>query len=88
MEFDEAPTLEFETKDSIDEHGSLILEIPQKPCSSNATPESGTLSVPYTHEDYNHHKVLFCKIIRRLVVDVYIYHKHCKFCGCTVALIM
>jgi len=48
MEFDEAPTLEFETKDSIDEHGSLILEIPQKPCSSNATPESGTFSAPYT----------------------------------------
>ena len=30
-------------------------------------------------------KVLSCKIFRRLVVD-YVYHKHCKFRGCSVVL--
>ena len=79
----EASTLESVEKDSMDEHGTVIFEIP---CSFNFSPESGRLSAPCTHEDYNHLKVLFCKIFRRLVVDVYIYHKHCKFRGCTVAL--
>ena len=86
MEHFEVPTLESKGKDSTDEHGSFTLEIPQKPCSSNAIPKSGTLSAPYTHENYNHLKVLFCKIFRRLVVDVYVYRKHCRFRGCTVAL--
>ena len=86
MEFDEAPTLESKEKDSIDEHESFILEIPQEPCSFNASPESGMLCAPSTHEDYNHLKAPFCKIFGRLVVDAYVYHKHCKFHGCSVAL--
>ena len=80
MEFCEVPTLESNEKD---EHGTVIFEIP---CSFNATPESGMLSAPCTHEDYNH--LLFYKTFRRLVVDVYVYRKHCRFCGCTVALIL
>ena len=83
MEFCEAPTLEFDEKDSIDEHGTVIFEIT---CSFKATPESGMLSAPCTHEDYNHLKVLFYKIFKRLVVDVFVYSKHCRFCGCTMAL--
>ena len=86
MEFCEAPTLESEEKDSTNEHGSFTFDIPRKPCSFNATPESGMLSAPCTHEDYSHLIVLFCKIFRRLVVDVYVYRKHCRFRGCTVAL--
>jgi hypothetical protein len=86
MEFCETPTLESEGKDSIDEHGSFILEIPQEPCSLNASLESAMLCAPSTYEDYNHLKVLSCKRFRRLVVDVYVYHKHCKFHGCTMAL--
>jgi hypothetical protein len=85
MEFREAPTLESEEKDSIDEHGSFIIEIPQEPCSYNASPESATPCALSMCEDY-HLKVLSCKIFRRLVVDVFVYYKHCKFCGCTVAL--
>ena len=38
----EAPTLESIEKDSIYEHGSFILVIPQTPCSFNTSPESGT----------------------------------------------
>ena len=83
MEFCEAPTLESDEKDSTDEHGTIIFEIP---CSFNATPESGMLSALCTHEDYNHLMVLFCKTFRRLVVDVYVYRKHYRFRGCIVAL--
>jgi hypothetical protein len=86
MEFCEAPTLEPEGKDSIDEHGSFIFEIPQGPRSFKASPESGMLCALSTHEDCNHLKVLSCKTFRRLVVDAYVYHKHCKFRGCPMAL--
>jgi hypothetical protein len=86
MEFDEAPTLESEEKNSVDEHGSFILVIPQESCSFNTSPELGTLCATSTHEDYNHLMVLYCKTFRRLVVDAYVYHKHRKFHGCTVAL--
>ena len=86
MEFCEAPTLEPKEKDSTNEHGSFAPEIPWKPCSFNTSLESGMLSAPCTHEDYNQLKVLFCKIFRRLVVDVYVYRKHCRFRLCTVAL--
>ena len=85
-EFCEALTLESNEKDSSHEHGNFTLDITHKPCSFNATPESSMLSAPCTHEDYNHLIVLFCKIFRRLVVDVYVYRKHCRFRGCTVAL--
>jgi len=85
MEFCEAPTLESDEKDSTYEHETIIFEIP---CSFNATPESGMLSAPCTHEDYNHLMVLFCKTFRRLVVDVYVNRKHCRFRGCTMALIL
>jgi hypothetical protein len=72
--------------DSTNKHGSFILEISQEQCLFNASPELGTLSALSKHEDYNHLKALSCKIFRKLVVDAFVYHKHCKFCGCTVAL--
>ena len=75
MEFCEVPTLESNEKD---EHGTIVFEIP---CLFNATPESDMLSAPCTREDYNHLMVLFCKTFRRLVVDVYVYHKYCRFVG-------
>ena len=86
MEFDEAPTLESKENNSLDEHGSFILEIPQEPCSFNASPESGTLCAPSTHEDYNRLKVLSRRTYRRLVVDAYVYRKHCRFCECFASL--
>ena len=49
MEFCEAPTLECDKKDSTHEHGSFTFEIPCKPCSFNATLESGMLSALCTH---------------------------------------
>src|SRR6185312_3528804 len=46
----------------------------ETPCSFSATPESAM--------------VLFCKTFRTLVVDVYVYRKHYRFRGCTVAPIL
>ena len=86
MELCEVLTLESNEKDSTNEHGSFTFDIPRKPCSFNATPELGMLSAPCTHEDYNQLKVLFCKIFRRLVVDVYVYRKYYRFRGSTMAL--
>jgi hypothetical protein len=86
IEFCEAPTLESEGKDSTDEHRSFILEIPQEPCSFNASPQSGMVCASSTHEDCNHLKYLSCKIFKRLVVDAFVYHKYCKFRGCTMAI--
>jgi hypothetical protein len=36
-----------------------------------------------TYEDYNHLDVLISKVFRRLVIDVFIYHKFSKSRGCT-----
>jgi hypothetical protein len=49
MEIFEVPTLEFIRKDSIDEHGSFILDIPYEPCSHNSSLESAMLSALTTH---------------------------------------
>ena len=46
IELREAPTLESVEKDSTNEHGTVIFEIPY---SINDTPQSGTLSAPRTH---------------------------------------
>jgi hypothetical protein len=86
MESCEAPTLEFIRKDSFDEHGSFILDIPYEPCSHNSSPELAMRSALTTHEGYNHLLVLYCKMFRRLIVDAYVYHKHIKFPVCTMAL--
>ena len=54
----EAPTLESNEKDSSNEHVNFTFDIPSKLCSFNATPESGMLSAPCTHEDNNYLIVL------------------------------
>jgi hypothetical protein len=83
MESYEAPTLEFIGRDSIGEHGSFILDIPYEPCSHNSSLESAMPSALSTHESYNHLLVLFSKMFRSLIVDVYVYHKHIRFRVCT-----
>jgi hypothetical protein len=84
IEIYEAQTLESKGKDSIDEHGSFTLDIPPKPCSHHASPELAMLGALGMHEDYNCLLVLFCLMFRRLVADVYVYHKHYRFHVCTV----
>jgi hypothetical protein len=86
MKIYDALTLEFKGKDSTDEHGSFTLDIPPKPCSHHASPESAMLGALGMHEVYNRLMVLSCKKFRRMIVDAYVYHKHCRFRVCTMAL--
>jgi hypothetical protein len=75
----EAPTMESKGKDFIDELGSFIIDTPHEPCLHHAHPESTMLGALGTHDGYNCLMVLSCKKFRRMVVDAYFYHKHCKF---------
>jgi hypothetical protein len=43
------------------------------------------LSATSFHEDHNHLSPLVCKLFKRMVVDVFIYHKYCKSRSCTMA---
>jgi hypothetical protein len=79
-------TLEPKEKDYLDEHGSFILGTPQEPCLHNAFLEPVTLCAASTHEDYNHPEILHYTMFKQMVVDAFVYHKHCKFRGYTVAL--
>ena len=80
-----ALTLEFEWNDSIDEHDSFILETPP-PCSFSTPLESGTRCTMNASVSCNLLITLSRKMFRRMVVDAFVYHKHCKFRGCTFAL--
>ena len=64
----EAPTLESNEKDSSNEHGNFTFDIPCKPCSFNATPESGMISAPCTHKDYNQPSEDFAEEDHKVVV--------------------
>jgi hypothetical protein len=86
MEIYETLTLESKGKDSTDEHGNFTHDIPTKPCSHLASPELAMLSALGILEYYNNLLVLSCKKPRRMVVDAYVYHKHCRFHLCFVAL--
>ena len=46
-EFCEPLTLESNEKDSSNEHGNFTFDIPCKPCSFNATPESAPHKIPW-----------------------------------------
>ena len=84
-ESSEALSLECEEKDSIDKHGSFILETPP-PCSFSTPPESAACCTMNAFASCNLLKTLSSKTFRRMVVDTFVYHKHCKFRGCTIAL--
>jgi hypothetical protein len=86
MEIYESPTLESKGKDSTDEHGSFILDTPHEPCLHQAFPESAMLRALGMHKDYNCLMVLSCKMFRRMIIDAYVYHKHCRFHVCTMVL--
>jgi len=84
-ESSEALTLEFEENNSIDEHGSFIVKI--SPLCSFSTPlESGTRCTMNAFASCNLLKALSSKKFGSMVVDAFVYHKHCKFRGCTIAL--
>ena len=78
IDIHEETTLEKE--DDIDEHGSYFMNTSSNPCSREKTPKSIGLPNIATHEIFNPLMLLVHKIVERVVVDAYVYHKYCKFC--------
>jgi len=73
----ETSTVELEMNDSTNEHESSSFEFPCVSCSLLASLELITLSTICFHENHNHISLLVYKLFRRMVVDAYVYHKHC-----------
>lgn len=65
--------------DHLDKRESFFLKH-QERCSLKVSSESATSCATSM---FNHLKVLVGKMFRRLVVDAFVSHKHCKFHGCT-----
>ena len=84
-EFNEALPLESEGSESIDKHGSFILESPP-PCSFRSPPELATCCTTNAFASCNFLIALSSQTFRRMVVDAFVYHKHCKFHGCIITL--
>ena len=84
-ESSEALTLEIEENNSIDEHGSFIVET-SPPCSFSTSPESGTHRTMNTFASCNLFKTLSSKMFGRMIVDAFVYHKHYRFRGCTLTM--
>jgi len=76
------PTLESKKEDHVDEHQSYILEEPQDPCLHEKSLESIFPSTNYTYESCNHPMLLFYQILKRMVVDAFVYHKYSKAHSC------
>jgi len=65
MDNPKAPTLEFK-------------ETPHVSCSLLELLELTVLRASRSYEDPNHLLILVHKLFKRMVVDAYVYHKHCK----------
>jgi hypothetical protein len=76
----EETSLELEKEDDIDEHGSYFMNTSSNPCSHEKSPESISFSNIATHEILNPLVLPVHKIVERVVVDAYVYHKYCKSC--------
>ena len=74
----EETSLELEKEDDIDEHGSYFMNTSSNPCSHEKSPESIGLSNIATHEIFNPLVLHVHKIVERVVVDAYVYHKYYK----------
>ena len=66
--------------DFINEHGSYFLTIPSIPCSYEKSHKT-ICNLAITCKIYNAYLLLVHKNFKRVVVDVFLYHKFCKSCG-------
>ena len=67
-----------EQEDDVDKHGSYFMSTSSNPCSHEKSHELTGLSNIATHEILNPLMLLVHKIVERVVVDAYVYHKYCK----------
>ena len=77
-------TLEPKTENSTNEHETF--EFSQDSCPHKESLESISPSATCSHQDHNHLLVVPSKMYRRVVVDAFVYRKHSKFRGSTMAL--
>jgi hypothetical protein len=86
LDMPKAPTLETQENDFTVKHEGFSFKTPHFSCSFLEFPESVVLSTTCINEEYNLPSLLISKLFRRMVVDVFVYHKYCRSCGCTVVL--
>ena len=84
MDLPHTSTLESKRENSTNKHENS--EFPQDLCSHKETPESISLSATCSYQDHNHLLILPSKMYRRVVVNAFVYRKHYKFRGSTMAL--
>ena len=78
LDIHEESPLELEREDYFSEHGSYFINTSPNPCLYEKFLESIGLSNIATHEIFNPLVLPVHKIIERVVVDAYVYHKYCK----------
>ena len=86
MDIPATSTLETKKMNSIDKHESFSFETPHVSCSLLESLEFVLLKTTCSYKDPNLLLILVHKLFRRMVVDAYIYHKHCKSHSGTVVL--
>ena len=69
-----------ETKDFINEHGSYFQTIPSNPRLYEKSPKL-IYNSTITSKSYNPFLLPIHKILEKVVVDAFVYHKLCKFHG-------
>ena len=77
-------TLESKTEESTNWQENI--EFSQDSCPHKETLESISLSATCSHHDSNHLLNSPSKMYRRVVVDAFVYRKHSRFRGSTMAL--
>ena len=77
-------TLESKTEESTNKHETF--EFPQDSCPNKDSPEFTSLRATCSHQVSNHLLNFPSKMYKRVVVDAFVYRKHSKFRGSTVAL--
>ena len=82
MEILERSTLESKKEDHVDEYQNYILEEPQDPRFHEKSPDSIFPSTNCNYESCNNPKLLFYQILKRMVVDAFVYHKYSKAHSC------
>ena len=84
MGIPEAETLEIEMKSSF-EHEKFSFEIPRVSCSPFGSLVFVLVLTTCLHENQHILLIFVHKLFKRMVVDAYVYHKHCKSRFGTVA---
>ena len=80
IDIHEETPLELEKEDDIDEHESYFMKTSSNLCLHEKSPELISLSNIATHEIFNPLVLHVHKIVERVVVHAYVYHKYCKSC--------